>query len=87
MEWPKELLDIFNDPLLADVHPKSPAPTPDDHMAEKLQEINKWVKANGREPKNDGDINEKRMARALTALRETANESLRAYDELKLLNK
>lgn len=45
------------------------------------------MKANGREPKNDGDINEKRMARALTALRETANESLRAYDELKLLNK
>lgn len=86
MEWPEELLDIFTDPLLADVHPKPAAPTPNDRMAEKLMEINKWIKANGREPNGGGDINEKRMARALKALRETANDSLKAYDELNLLN-
>lgn len=28
MDWPEELLEIFDDPLLADVRPKPKAPTP-----------------------------------------------------------
>ena len=41
MDWPEELLEIFDDPLLADVRPKPKAPTPDDRLAQKLLEINK----------------------------------------------
>ena len=33
MDWPEELLEIFDDPLLADVRPKPKAPTPDDRLA------------------------------------------------------
>lgn len=29
MDWPEELLEIFDDPLLADVRPKPKAPTPE----------------------------------------------------------
>ena len=43
MDWPEESLEIFDDPLLADVRPKPKAPTPDDRLAQKLLEINKWV--------------------------------------------
>ena len=39
MDWPEELLEIFDDPLLADVRPKPKAPTPDDRLAQKLLEI------------------------------------------------
>ena len=35
MEWPKELLEIFDDPLMADVRPKPKTPTPDDRLAQK----------------------------------------------------
>ena len=34
MEWPKELLEIFDDPLLDDVRPKAVAPTSNDRMAQ-----------------------------------------------------
>ena len=44
MEWPKELLDIFEDPLLDDVRPKAAAPTANDRLAMKLVEITDWVK-------------------------------------------
>lgn len=43
MDWPEELLKIFDDPLLADVRPKPKAPTSDDRLAQKLLEVNKWV--------------------------------------------
>lgn len=36
MDWPEELLEIFDDPLLADVRPKPKAPTPDDRLAQKI---------------------------------------------------
>ncbi len=85
MEWPKELLEIFDDPLLADVRPKPKAPTPDDRMAQKLLEVNAWVAANGREPQADGPLKEKLLAARLKSLRQQANESLRQYDEYHLL--
>lgn len=85
MDWPKELLDIFDDPLLADVRPKPKAPTPDDRMAQKLLDVNKWVAEHGREPQTDGALKEKLLASSLKALREKANDSLRQYDEYHLL--
>ena len=33
MEWPKQLLELFDDPLLDGVRPKVAAPTADDRMA------------------------------------------------------
>lgn len=85
MDWPEELLEIFDDPLLADVRPKPKAPTPDDRLAQKLLEVNKWVAEHGSEPKADGDLKEKLLATSLKALRTKATDSLRQYDEYHLL--
>ena len=69
MEWPKELLEIFDDPLLDGVRPKVALPTPNDRMQQKLAEVNNWIAKNGREPRNDGDLKEKMMYAAMVALR------------------
>ena len=70
MEWPKELLEIFDDPLLDGVCPKVAAPTANDRMQQKLAEVNEWIAKNGREPRNNGDLKEKMMCAALKALKE-----------------
>ena len=85
MDWPKELLEIFDDPLLADVRPKPKAPTPDDRLAQKLLEINKWVAEHGSEPSMAGSLNEKLLAVALKSLRAKVIDSLLQYDEYHLL--
>lgn len=74
MEWPKELLEIFDDPLLDGVRPKVAAPTPNDRMLQKLEEVNSWIDKNGRKPGNDGDLKEKMMYAAMTKLREKGFE-------------
>ncbi|MCH4100764.1 MAG: hypothetical protein LKF06_09345 [Prevotella sp.] len=87
MEWPKELLEIFDDALLDDVHPKAAPVTADDRKVKKLMEITQWSEANGRRvPREDGNsLKEKMMARALKALKDEAGEELAAYDTLNLL--
>ena len=70
MEWPKELLELFDDPLLDGVRPKVAAPTADDRMASKLAEVNNWIATHGREPQKEGDLKERLMWAAMTALRE-----------------
>ena len=70
MEWPKELLEIFDDPLLDGVRPKVAAPTANNRMQQKLAEVNDWINKNGREPRPDGDLKEKLMYAAMTKLRE-----------------
>lgn len=74
MEWPKELLEIFDDPLLDGVRPKVAAPTPNDRMQQKLAEVNEWIAKNGREPQKNGDLKEKMMYAAMTKLREKGFE-------------
>ncbi|MCR5849706.1 MAG: hypothetical protein K6G92_03225 [Bacteroidaceae bacterium] len=69
VEWPKELLELFDDPLLDGVRPKVAAPTPNDRMQQKLAEVNEWIAKNGREPRKDGDLKEKMMYAAMIALR------------------
>ena len=69
LEWPKELIEIFDDPLLDGVRPKVAAPTPNDRMQQKLAEVNEWIARNGREPRMDGDLKEKMMYAAMMALR------------------
>ena len=70
MEWPKELIELFNDPLLEGVRPKAPAPTANDRMRQKLAEVNNWIAQNGREPRKDGDLKERLLYASLTALKE-----------------
>lgn len=74
MEWPKELLEIFDDPLLDGVRPKVAAPTPNDRMQQKLAEVNEWIAKSGREPQKNGDLKEKMMYAAMTKLREKGFE-------------
>ena len=69
MEWPQELLEIFDDPLLDGVRPKVAAPTADDRMCQKLAEVTAWIERNGREPERNGDLKEKMMWAAMTALK------------------
>ena len=74
MEWPKELLEIFDDPLLDGVRPKTAAPTANDRMQQKLAEVNCWIEKNGRKPRNEGDLKEKMMYAAMKTLREKGFE-------------
>ena len=74
VEWPKELLEIFDDPLLDGVRPKVAAPTPNDRMQQKLAEVNEWIAKNGREPQKNGDLKEKMMFAAMSKLREKGFE-------------
>lgn len=69
MEWPKELLELFDDPLLDGVRPKTTAPTADDRMSQKLAEVKVWIERHGREPKKDGDLKEKLVWASMTALK------------------
>jgi hypothetical protein len=85
MYYPKELLDLFDDPLLDGVKPRPKRLTADDRRVRKLQEISEWVKSKGRIPGDSGDLKEKLLATALKALRNEANDDLKAYDELNLL--
>ena len=70
MEWPEELVKLFDDPLLEGVRPKAPAHTANDRMQQKLAEVNDWIVKNGKEPQKDGDLKEKLMYASLTALKE-----------------
>ena len=74
MEWPKELLELFEDPLLDGVRPKMAAPTANDRMRQKLAEVNNWIAKNGREPQKNGDLKERMMYAAMTKLREKGFE-------------
>ena len=69
VEWPKELLELFDDPLLDGVRPKAAAPTANDRMLQKQAEVNDWIAKNGREPRQDGDLKERMMYAAMMALR------------------
>ena len=70
MEWPKDLLAVFDDPLLDEVRPKVAAPTSDDRMMAKVAAVKHWFAINGREPHNSGCMKERQMWAAMTALKE-----------------
>ena len=74
MEWPKELLELFEDPLLDGVRPKVAAPTANDRMQQKLAEVNNWIAKNGREPQKNGDLKERLMYAAMRSLRDKGFE-------------
>lgn len=84
MDWPKELLEIFDDPLLAHVKLKPQPMSADDRKVQKLQEVADWIAAHGREPQANGDLAEKMLYRALAALRKE-KELLEPYDTSNIL--
>ena len=69
MEWTKELKELFDDPLLADVRPMAVALTFSDRKDKQVAELDAWIAEHGREPQRNGDLTEKRMWARLTALR------------------
>ena len=69
MEWPKELIELFEDPLLADVRPMAVVSTFSDRKDKQVAELEAWIAEHGREPQRNGDLTEKRMWARLTALR------------------
>lgn len=71
MEWPQELLELFDDPLLDGVKPKPAAVTADDRTQRKIDELHQWIADNGREPQaSASNIKEKLLAVALHTLKE-----------------
>lgn len=70
MEWPKELLEIFEDPLFDNVKVPVAAVTADDRTQKKIEEVRAWIDANGREPQRDSkSIKEKLMSVSLETLK------------------
>lgn len=89
MNWSQTLIELFNDPILAEVKPFAPKITSDDRLVEKFIEINEWVLANGGNPQEDSsDFNERKFFRRLMSFRsdEEKREFLLPYDTLKLLD-
>lgn len=77
MDWEKELIALFDNPLLADVRPLPPRITSDDRLSESFLEIVTWISENEREPlDNPDDFKERILFRRL--------KYLRADDEKKL---
>lgn len=87
MEWPQELLELFDDPLLDGVRPKEARLTANDRRVKTLLEITEWCEAHGgRPPSRSGtDLKEKQFARNLVALRRDAVDMLEPYDRLGIL--
>ena len=70
MNWEIELINLFEDPLLADVRPLPPLVTSDDRLSESFIEIVDWIAESGREPLNESeDFNERSLFRRLDNLR------------------
>lgn len=88
MNWEKELIELFDDPLLADVRPLPPRATADDRLTASFLEINSWMVENGRVPlENSDDFRERMLYRRLKSLREDEEKCLylKELDENNLL--
>lgn len=88
MEWPQELLDIFEEREFADVHPTQPKATIDDRIKEAFRQINVWYRIHHREPQVAAERPERSYAMQLRGFRasEWKRELLRHWDEFNLLD-
>lgn len=87
---PKSLDELFaDDPfgLFADVQPKKAA-LPSDPLSQRFAEILDFVEKYGREPTNEGELNEKVLARSLAKIRQDDEfcKKLAEFDRLHLLS-
>lgn len=88
MSWSEDLLELFNDPILAEVKPFTERVTSDDRLVESFEEICNWVLSNGFEPREEGtDFSERRLYRRLLSIRTDEERSafLKTYDTANLL--
>lgn len=89
MEWPKELVSLFEDPLLEGVRPPASKITANDRLLKELLNIEEWVANNGRKPSATGTLEEKLVARRLDAIKEKSKDELHdvlaQYDTMHLL--
>lgn len=69
MEYPQNLLDLFDDPMLEGVRIPAPRQTADDRTQRKIDELRAWIEVHGREPLATGSIQEKLLAKSLETLR------------------
>ncbi len=90
MEWPKELVALFEDPLLEGVRPPAPKITANDRLLKELLRIEEWVENNGRKPSATGSLDEKMIYKSLNAIREKSKDELHdvlaQYDAKHLLD-
>ena len=70
MEWPQELLDLFEDPMFDNVKVPTTPVTADERMQKKIDAVKLWIEANGREPQMTGNISEKLLSVSLKTLKE-----------------
>ena len=70
MNWEERLIELFDDPLLANVYPLPPLITSDDRLSESFLEIIEWVEESSKEPLNNpDDFNERILYRRLKNIR------------------
>ncbi|HBL33125.1 MAG TPA: hypothetical protein DDZ96_04810 [Porphyromonadaceae bacterium] len=89
MNWEKELITLFDDPLLENVRPLPPKITSDDRLVESFLEITQWVELSGTEPTdNSEDFKERILYRRLRSIRNDKDKKayLMSFDTLHLLN-
>ena len=90
MEWPEDLLQIFDDPLFANVHPKAPKQTPEQVVRDGFKTIVSWSKEHlYRAPRMNKEHREEwLLAKRLKGIIEddARREMLRKEDEYKLLD-
>jgi hypothetical protein len=87
LDWLKSVVEDDDLDLLI-VKEKTKAPTPDDHLLSKFEEINNFYSKNGREPKADFlNPSEHMLYKRLCTIRDNKEqtEKLRIYDEHNLL--
>lgn len=80
-----ELEALYVDPLFVNIRIPAPALTVDDRLVEKLQAINNFITQYGHTPSNQGNFEEKRLARSLEALRNEDSASLKQLDIYNIL--
>jgi hypothetical protein len=88
MSWTEDLIELFNDPILAEVRPFPIRITNDDRLVESYLEVCEWVLAKGFEPKEEGsDFTERKLFRRLLSIRmdEERSAFLKEYDTANLL--
>lgn len=90
MEWPEDLVQIFADPLFANVHPKAPKQTPEQVVREGFRAIVAWSRDHShRAPRmNKEHRDEWLLAKRLKGIIEddARREMLRKEDEYKLMD-
>lgn len=88
MDWPNELLEIFEEPEFVNIHPTEQKVTIDDRIKEAFRLINDWYKKNHREPLVTAERPERSYAMQLKGFRESEwkRELLRELDVFNLLN-